>query len=110
MERPVREHKNAGYVTVTVTGKGAYTGTITSGFTIKPLNIKKATFSSIKSQKYTGYYVTPKVTVKYKSKKLKLNTDYRVSYQNSWSRGKAKAIISEYGNYQGSKTLTFTIK
>lgn len=66
---------------------------------------------SASSYGYTGKEIKPTVTVKDSSgKKLKLGTDYTVSYKNNVKLAvKASAVVKLRGNYSGSKTLSFNI-
>ena len=64
---------------------------------------------TIKDQTYTGNKLKPAVTVKYGGKKLKLGTDYTVSFKNNKAIGTATATIKGKGDYTGSKKVTFKI-
>ena len=100
----------AGTATVTVKGKGDYSGTVTKNFTIKKAAISSCTASlSYKTTAYSGAKKAPAVTVKNGSKTLKKGTDYTVSYKDNTAVGKATVTVTGKGNYSGTKTLTFTI-
>ena len=59
----------------------------------------------------TGKALKPAVTVTYKDKKLKQETDYTVSYSNNASPGVATVTVKGTGeHYQGTKKLTFKVK
>ena len=81
---------------------------------IKTTVIKKPTsFAFSKATlTYNGKTQTPQVIVKDSSnKKLKLNTDYTVTYQeNSKLIGTYFAVVNLKGNYFGNKTLSYEIK
>ncbi|MBR6338296.1 MAG: leucine-rich repeat protein, partial [Ruminococcus sp.] len=100
---------NAGTATVTITGKGNYTGKVTKQFKINPTSISKATVSGLSSKTYTGKALTQKPTVKLGSKTLKAGTDYTVSYKNNKAVGKATVTITGKGNYNGTVKATFKI-
>ena len=100
---------NAGTATVTVTGKGTYSGTKTATFTISGKSISSATVSSISNQAYTGSAIKPSVTVKDGTKLLTSGTDYTVSYSGNVNAGTATVTITGKGNYSGTKTATFKI-
>lgn len=70
---------NAGTATVTVKGKGLYTGSISTGFKINPAVIAPSMVTAIKDQKYTGKAITPKLSVK----GLKAGRDYNIEYRNN---------------------------
>ena len=96
--------------TVTITGKGNYTGTVTLKFTIKPYNIKDFTISDIKDQTYNGKEITPEFTVSDKTYgTLKKDTDYTVTYKNNVNAGTATIVVTGKGNYTGTVTKEFVI-
>lgn len=96
-----------GTATVTVTGKGDYTGSAEATFRILvPLSKCKLT---VKDQTYTGKALKPAVTVKYGGKALKKGADYTVSYKANKAVGVATATVKGKGNYTGTKKVTFKI-
>ena len=103
-------NKAAGKATVTITGKGIYTGSITKTFTIQPVAMKscKASLSQT-SYTYNTKARKPAVTVTYSGTTLVKDTDFTVSYKNNINIGKATVTISGKGNYTGSITKTFKI-
>ncbi len=103
------DNTNAGTATVTITGKGNYTGTKTVTFKINGISISGATVSAIADQTYTGAAITPAVTVKDGSTELVSGTDYTVAYSNNTNVGTANVTITGKGNYSGTKTVTFKI-
>ena len=100
---------NAGTATVTVTGKGNYTGSRDVTFTIKPKSVSGVTIQAIESLTYTGSAQTPALSVADGTKGLVAGTDYTVAYSNNVNAGTAKATLTGKGNYTGSKSVTFTI-
>ncbi|MBQ3431637.1 MAG: leucine-rich repeat domain-containing protein [Clostridia bacterium] len=59
---------------------------------------------------YTGKAIAPAVAVKdSKGKALVKGTDYDVLYKNNINIGTASVVITFKGNYEGTKTLAFTI-
>ena len=107
--------------TVTVTGKGNYTGTITAKFNIHPKSIadESITIEPIEDQAYTGEAITPTITVKDGEKTLTKDTDYTVSYNGDntnvtpeGSETLPSVIITGTGNYDPTttKSATFRIK
>ena len=100
----------AGKATVTITGKGSYTGKITKNFTIKAKSTAKLTTKlSATSYIYNGKAKTPTVTVKDGTKTLKKGTDYTVTYSSNKAIGTAKVTIKGKDNYTGTITKTFKI-
>lgn len=101
---------NAGTATVKITGKGNYEGSYTTSFKILPCSITKATVSKISDRTYTGRAIVPTVSVTYKTKTLRKDTDYTVAYANNINAGTATITITGKGNFSGTKTVTFNIK
>ncbi len=73
-------------------------------------DISKTSISKIPDQAYTGWSITPNVTVKDGNKTLREGTDHTVSYSNNKNVGTAKIRITGKGNYTGIKTVQFRIK
>ena len=103
------DNVNAGTATVTVTGKGNYTGSASRSFAISKVSASGFTIDPIASQTYTGSAITPSVTATWNGKTLTSGTDYSVSYSYNTSAGTATATISGTGNFNGSKSVNFTI-
>ena len=101
---------NTGTATVTITGKGNYSGTNSQTFTINPLSITNATFSSISNQVYLGSEIKPEPKITFNNKVLVKNTDYTLSYKNNINVGKATIVITGKGNFNGTKSLYFEIE
>ena len=100
---------SAGKKTVTVTGKGNYTGTETATFEILPTTI---TDVSLSATRYThdGTAKRPGVTVKAGGKTLSAGTDYDVTWPDDLANaGKKEVTVTSKGNYTGTKTATFEI-
>ncbi|MDE7083175.1 MAG: hypothetical protein K2O89_05680, partial [Clostridia bacterium] len=107
-----QDNTNVGTATVTITGKGNYTGTKSTTFTISARNISNATFGTIAAQTYnygTAITPTPMITDSGISKTLTNNTDFTFSYSNNINAGSATITITGKGNYTGTKSTTFTI-
>lgn len=105
-----QDNVNVGNATFTCIGKGDYYGTRTKKFKIVKMAISEATYFYVADQVYSGAKLYPKVVVKNGKKKLKLNTDYTVSYTKSTFIGEGIVTVSGKGNYKGSKKIYFTIK
>ncbi len=99
----------AGTAKVTVTGTGAYFGTLTKKFRISP-SIESAKVTGIKTKTYTGKKIKQSVKVVLNGKTLKKGTDYTLSYKNNTKAGTATLIIEGSGNYAGTITKSFKIK
>ena len=104
------DNTNAGTATVTITGKGNYTGRKTATFRIRPVSISDAEISGIVDKIYTGSAVTQDLTVKAGASSLKQGTDYSIRYENNTNAGTADVTITGNGNYEGTRTISFRIK
>ena len=103
---------NAGTATVTVIGKGIFTGSVTKSFTISKTAISSATLKlSGLDCIYDGTEKKPTVTATYNSIELVNGTDFTVSYKNNKNVGNATVTITGAGtNFTGTTTRTFTIQ
>ena len=95
---------NPGTVSVTITGKGAYGGTIETGFTILPGDLAYATVDVIADQTETGEPLCPAPTVELEGKILVEDVDYSVSYEDNVEEGTAMLIVAGIGSMQPSKS------
>ena len=101
---------NVGTAGVTVSGIGNYTGTAYGTFSIVPCDVSALQLSEIPAQTYTGYDITPEVTVTYNGRVLTKNTDYTLSYKSNRNVGRATVIITGMSNFTGTRELNFTIE
>ena len=103
----------AGEVTVVVTGKGDYAGTVTGSFTIKPRQLSadelKAIGLDVPESGYTYSGSAQKPAVTGVPAGLKEGADYEVTYEDNTAVGTAKATVTFKGNYTGEKTVEFEI-
>ena len=105
-----KNNTKAGTATLTVTGKGNYTGTASKNFKVCDI-ADYFTVSAIPVQTYyNGKEIKPVPTVKYKGTILKLNKDFELSYSNNVYSGYATVTIKGIGYYTGSISRSFTIK
>lgn len=101
---------NAGTATVTVTGRGIYSGTVTKNFNIK-YNLSNATVTTTPATyAYDGRIKQPAVTVKIGYVTVP-SSDYIVTYSNNLKVGTATATVTAktYGKSMGSNMAYFTI-
>lgn len=101
---------NAGTATVTVTGRGIYSGTVTKNFNIK-YNLSNATVTTTPATyAYDGRIKQPAVTVKIGYVTVP-SSDYIVTYSNNLKVGTATATVTAktYGKSMGSNSAYFTI-
>lgn len=104
-------NKNVGTATVKIEGIGNCKSTKTLKFNVLAKNINAADvkISDIGTRVYTGKARKPSVKMTHNGKTLKLGTDYKVTYKNNTSMGRASAIVEGIGNYKSKKTKTFAI-
>lgn len=100
--------------TITITGKGNYTGTKKVLFEILPYDLDESDEElavTVADAKYNKKAQKPKVVVKLGTKTLKSGTDYKVSYSNNIdvSETEPTVIITGSKNYQGTITKSFRI-
>ena len=105
---------DAGLACVRVVGANAYAGKfdLVLSFSIgrRDLNDEQVTVElPQESRPYTGYQVSPEVTVAFGGTPLKKDIDYMVAYKNNVNAGEATATITGSGNFCGVVTKTFTI-
>ena len=100
---------NVGTATVTITGKGNYSGTVTTNFTINPKALEDSFVATIAAQTYTGSELTPAPVLTYNGRRLTAGTDYTVAYEDNVEAGTATVTITGKGNYTDTATATFAI-
>ncbi|MCH3944136.1 MAG: RICIN domain-containing protein [Atopobiaceae bacterium] len=104
---------NVGAKTITVTGKGNYTGTTSAmpAYNIVQAAISSATISGISgSYAYTGSSITPEPTVSYGGKTLAKGTDYTLAYaSDSINVGSKSVTIAGVGNFAGTTTRSYLV-
>lgn len=107
----VTDNLNAGTATVTIKGKGSYTGEAKKTFTITAQDISKASITLAQTDcTYNGKEQKPSVTaVKLGNITLVPDKDYTIAYAQNTDIGTAKALITGKGNYTGTVEKTFTI-
>ena len=104
------DNVEVGKAAVKFAGIGNYSGDQTVGFEITKADINDCDIVSIPGQKWTGSEIKPDVTVKNGSIVLVSGKDYTVTYANNTDvTDKAEAVITGKGNYEGSKTVHFSI-
>ena len=102
----------AGTATVTVTGKGYYTGSKVESFLIAPKPLTATMVGAVGNVvTYTGTAFTPEPTVMDTVRGVTLvdGADYTLSYANNVNVGTATVTVNGKGNYTGNITKNFTI-
>ncbi len=106
-----RASKAGSTVTIKISGKGKYTGTVTRKVKIVRKPVSQLKIKGVPSvRKYTGKSIRPGISVYYGSTKLKSGRDYTVSYGQNKKKGKGTIVITGKGNYSGTVKKYFTIK
>lgn len=100
---------DVGTATVTVTGKGDYTGTIDSTFEILKTDISGLTVKPVADVTYTGEAILPEVTINNGKSTLTEGTDFTLSAENNIDAGEVELTIEGINNYEGSTKVTFKI-
>ena len=94
---------------VSVTGKGNYTGTINFSFAITARSLSETEIESVPSQNYTGSNITPVPSITFDTRPLTNGVDFECSYENNINVGTATITITGKGNFEGSEVVTFEI-
>ena len=104
----------AGIATVTVIGKGNYSGKATKEFFITGSGSKNISDCSVTLGaaviSYDGYQKEPSVVIKDGTKVLANGVDFTLAYSNNRDVGKATVIIKGIGSYTGTAYAYFTIE
>ncbi len=106
------DNLNIGTAKMTLTGKGAYGGTLEQSFTIvrKDISDSDVTMTGYTDKvTYTGSKVTLPIVLKYGTITLKEGTDYTITYANNAAVGTASFEIVGLGNYTGTITKKFAL-
>jgi len=101
-------------LTVTVIGKGSYTGTVSTTFRIFKAgnNMSKAKVIFLKKYQYNGEKIViskADIEVKIGKKTIESKNYEIVSYNNNTKKGTATMVIRGKGEYGGTKKVTFKI-
>ncbi|NTU88850.1 MAG: cell wall-binding repeat-containing protein, partial [Actinobacteria bacterium] len=87
-------------------------GAVTDSFSVAyllDLSLSSASILSVADQTYTGTAIEPVLTVKDGALTLVKDIDYTVAYTDNTNVGTATATVTGIGNYNGSRSATFTI-
>lgn len=96
--------------TVTVTGKGNYTGTATAKFDIVKADLSNVTIAPIDSIVFTGSPIEPALTVTFNELAVS-DEDYEVAYSNNTEVGEATVTLtSKNRNFTENSTKTATFR
>ncbi len=105
------DNTNAGTASVTISGAGDYTGSVTKTFTIGEADISECTVSLSQTVfTYDGTEKTPEATVTINDRILEEESDYTAACSNHVDVGTATVTITGCGNYTGTASAAFTIE
>ena len=99
---------NAGNATVSVKGKGNYTGMESRSFTISPADMADAVLDPIPDQAYTGREICPTVTGTIHGAPVR-TSDYTATWKDNVNTGTAGVVLTGTGNLKGTASLSFCI-
>ena len=137
-ELSFRDNTDPGTATVTVAGRGSYTGTRDVTFRIvrrdepkpdpdkpkpdpdepkpdpdKPKpeerDVSKASVDAIPDQTFTGFAVEPRPAVRLGGRTLSEGVDYTLSFRDNAGIGTATVTVTGRGSYTGTRDITFRI-
>ena len=74
------------------------------------ISIRDAIVTGNETKTYTGSAIKPPVKVRLGDKSLKAGKDYKLTYSKNKNVGTAVITIKGIGDYDGTKTVTFTIR
>ena len=94
--------------TITITGKGNFTGTATCKFTIGQADLDNVEISTIDPQPYTGFQITPAVTVTFNGKAVD-EEEYTVSYGENINPGENAGSVTLTSTNKNFSTATRTV-
>ena len=108
-----KNNTNAGKATITVTGKGNYSGKETFTFDITPANMESDVYADTFYVKINAKKAQkPVPELYYMGTKLKNNKDFTISYSNKLGiyakKGEYTVTLTGKNNFTGKKTLTLT--
>ena len=104
------DNTNVGTAVITIEGKGNYTGTRKTTFSILPRAISLSANNTIAAQTYCGGAAVKPEPVLYSGEiLLKKDVDYTLSWSSNTLPGTGYVTAAGKGNWTGSKTMTFTI-
>ena len=76
---------------------------------VSGIDVNTLTVAEVADQKYTGGFITPKLTVMTEDKILIERIDYTLSYQDNTNVGVSTIVIKGKGEYSGTKLVNFNI-
>ena len=104
------DNTDAGTATLTVTGKGAYEGSLQETFEIEPASIEDFDVEVAEGEHvFAARAILPAVYVTRGDESLERGRDFTVDFDDNTDAGTATVTVTGKGNYQGTTTATFEI-
>ena len=105
-----KNNKNAGTATITISGKGNFSGKCTAEFAITPLEIADGDVDIAEGLYNKGKEVKPVVTVIHDGVTLKAGRDYKLEYAPITTVGEREIKVIGTGNYTGEAVGKFIVR
>lgn len=104
-----KDNTEPGTATLSVTGKGNYSGSVAKTFKITARAINDVEVT-VPDTVFTGEQVKPDVVVSYGSYQFINNSDYTLSFKDNVNIGTASVVVTGKKHLSGSRTVTFPIE
>lgn len=104
-----KNNTEPGTATLSVTGKGNYSGSVSKTFKITARAINDVEVT-VPDTVFTGVQVRPDVVVSYGNYQFINNSDYTLSFKDNVNIGTASVVVTGKKHLSGSRTVTFPIE
>lgn len=104
-----KNNTEPGTATLSVTGKGNYSGSVSKTFKITARAINDVEVT-VPDTVFTGVQVRPDVVVSYGNYQFINNSDYTLSFKDNINIGTASVVVTGKNHLSGSRTVTFPIE
>jgi len=104
-----KNNTEPGTATLSVTGKGNYSGSVSKTFKITARAINDVEVT-VPDTVFTGEQVRPDVVVSYGNYQFINNSDYTLSFKDNVNIGTASVVVTGKNHLSGSRTVTFPIE
>ena len=104
-----KNNTEPGTATLSVTGKGNYSGSVAKTFKITARAINDVEVT-VPDTVFTGEQVRPDVVVSYGGYQFINNSDYTLSFKDNVNIGTASVVVTGKKHLSGSRTVTFPIE
>lgn len=104
-----KNNTEPGTATLSVNGKGNYSGSVSKTFKITARAINDVEVT-VPDTVFTGEQVRPDVVVSYGSYQFISDSDYTLSFKDNVNIGTASVVVTGKNHLSGSRTVTFPIE